>query len=75
MSPQGGRGGGQKLPILLSKKTTKKGGGGQKLSILRRHSLWMAPNDMPNKRRKTVRCAESSYGFTIVHTVHGTTTD
>ena len=25
---------------------------------------------MPNKRRKTVRCAESSYGFTIVHTVH-----
>ena len=30
MSSQGGRGGGQKLPILLSKKTTKRGGGGQK---------------------------------------------
>ena len=38
-----GEGGGQKLPILLSKKTTKRGGGGQKLSILRRHSLWTAP--------------------------------
>ena len=40
MSSQGG--GGQKLPILLSKKTTKRGGGGQKLQILRRHSLWTA---------------------------------
>ena len=41
MSSQGGRG--QKLPILLSKKTTKRGGGGQKSPILRRHSLWTAP--------------------------------
>ena len=40
----GGRGGGQKLPILLSKKTTKRGGGGgQKLPLLRRHRLWTAP--------------------------------
>ena len=38
----GGRG--QKFQILLSKKTTKRGGGGQKLPILRRHSLWTAPN-------------------------------
>ena len=38
---RGGRG--QKLPILLSKKTTMRGGGGQKLLILRRHSLWTAP--------------------------------
>ena len=36
-------GGGQKLPILLSKKTTKRGGGGQKSPILRQHSLWTAP--------------------------------
>ena len=43
MSSQGGRGG-QKLPILPSKKTTKRGGGGQKSPILRRHSLWTAPN-------------------------------
>ena len=44
MSSQGGRGG-QKLPILLNKKTTMSGGGGgQKVPILRRHSLWMAPN-------------------------------
>ena len=42
MLSQGGRGG-QKLPILLSKKTTKRGGGGQKSPILRRHSLWTAP--------------------------------
>ena len=28
-----------KLPILLSKKTTKRDGGGQKLPILRRHTL------------------------------------
>ena len=35
-------GGGQKLPTLLSEKTTKRGGGGQKLPILRRHSLWTA---------------------------------
>ena len=41
MSSQGGRG--QKLPILLSKKTTKRGGGGQKSPILRRHSLWTDP--------------------------------
>ena len=33
----------QKLPILLSKKTTKRGGGGQTLPILRQHSLWTAP--------------------------------
>ena len=41
-----GGGRGQKLPILLSKKTTKRvggGGAGQKLQILRRHSLWTAP--------------------------------
>ena len=31
------------MPILLSKKTTKKGRGGQKLSILRQYSLWTAP--------------------------------
>ena len=37
MSSQEGRGGGQKLPILHSKKTTKRG---SKLPILRRHSLW-----------------------------------
>ena len=42
MSSQGGEG--QKLPILLSKKTTKRGGGGQKLPILRRHSIWTAPS-------------------------------
>ena len=30
----GGEGGGRKLPILLSKKTTKRGGGGQKSPIL-----------------------------------------
>ena len=33
-----------KLPILPSKKTTKRGGGGQKSPILRRHSLWTATN-------------------------------
>ena len=33
----------QKLPILPSKKTTKRGGGGQKSPIVRRHSLWTAP--------------------------------
>ena len=44
MSSQGGRGEGQKLPILPGKKTTKRGGGrGQKSPILRRHSLWTAP--------------------------------
>ena len=43
MSSQGGRVGGQKFPILLSKKTTKRGGGGQKFPILRRHSLWTEP--------------------------------
>ena len=42
MSSQGGRGEGQKLPILPGKKTTKRGGG-QKSPILRRHSLWTAP--------------------------------
>ena len=52
MSSQGGRGGGQNLTILLSKKTTKRGGGGQKLPILRRHSLWTAPN--VNDHEKTV---------------------
>ena len=31
------------MPILISKKTTKRGGGGQKSPILRRHSLWTAP--------------------------------
>ena len=40
----GGEGGGRKLQILLSKKTTKRGGGGQKSPILKRHSLWTAPN-------------------------------
>ena len=45
MSSQGGRGGGQKFPILLSKKTTKRGGGGQKLPILRQHSLWTSPKE------------------------------
>ena len=40
MSSQGWRG--QKLPMLLSKKTTKRGGGGQKLPILRQQSLWTA---------------------------------
>ena len=39
----GGKGGGQKLPILHSKKTTKREGGGQNLPILRQHSLWTAP--------------------------------
>ena len=43
MSSQGKRGVGQKLPILPSKKMTKRVGGGQKLPILRRHSLWTAP--------------------------------
>ena len=38
---QGG-GVGQKMPILISKKTTKRGGGIKSL-ILRRHSLWTAP--------------------------------
>ena len=33
-----------KMPILFSKKTTKRGGGGQKSQILRRHSLWTPPN-------------------------------
>ena len=42
MLSQGGRGG-QILPILLSKKTTKRGRGGQKSQILRRHSLWTTP--------------------------------
>ena len=37
-------GGGQKLLILHSKKMTKKGEGGKKSPILRRHSLWTAPN-------------------------------
>ena len=39
-----GEGGGQKLPLLLSEKTTKRRGGGQKLLILRRHGLWTAPS-------------------------------
>ena len=39
----GGGEGGQKSPILLSKKTTKRGRGGQKSPILRQHSLWTAP--------------------------------
>ena len=38
-----GRWGGQKLPILLSKKDDIDGGGGQKSPILRRHSLWTPP--------------------------------
>ena len=42
MLSQGGRGG-QKLPILLCKKTTKREGGCQKSPILRRHSLWTTP--------------------------------
>ena len=40
-----------KLLILLSKKTTKRKGGGQKLSILRQHSLWMAPNRSDKEER------------------------
>ena len=38
-----GEEGGQKLPILQSKKTTKREEGGQNFSTLRQHSLWMAP--------------------------------
>ena len=45
-----GEGEGQKLLILLSKKTTKRGWGGQKSPILRRHSLWTAPNKKTGKR-------------------------
>ena len=45
MMSQDGREG-QKLPLYLVKKTTKRGGGGQKLPILRRHSLWTAPKDI-----------------------------
>ena len=41
-----GEGGGQKLPILLGKKTTKRWGGGQKSPILRQHSLWTAPKSL-----------------------------
>ena len=37
--------GGQKLRILHSKKTTKRGGGGQKLPILRRNS-WALITDI-----------------------------
>ena len=43
MSPQWGGRGGQKLPILQSKKTTKREEGGQNFPNLRRDSLWMAP--------------------------------
>ena len=39
MSSQGG--GGQKVPLLLCKKTTKMEGGGQKSPILRRYTLQM----------------------------------
>ena len=39
----GGRGGGQKLPILLSKKPTKGEGGGHKIQKMGRRCLWMAP--------------------------------
>ena len=42
MSSHGGRGG-QKFPILLSKKTTKRVGRDQKLPIFRQHSLLTAP--------------------------------
>ena len=48
-------GGGQKLPILHSKMTTKSGGGGQKSPILRRHTSWTAPytvNDYRHHRPK-----------------------
>ena len=38
------------MPILLSKKMTKKGGRGKKPTILRRHSLWTAPNPISIKR-------------------------
>ena len=45
----GGEGGGQKLPILLSKKTTKRrGGGGQKFPILRLDILLTAPMYIQN---------------------------
>ena len=37
-------------PYLIKK--DDKGGGGQKLSILRRHSLWTAPNGTVHKRRR-----------------------
>ena len=50
-----GGGVGQKLPILLSKKMTNRGGGGQKSPILRRHSLWMAPNTILEKCMRNVR--------------------
>ena len=40
---KGKGGGGQKLPILLGKKTNRRKEGGQKLPILRQHSLWAAP--------------------------------
>ena len=33
----------QKLPVLPSKKTTKRAGEGQESLILRQHSLWMGP--------------------------------
>ena len=43
----GGREGGQKLPILLSKKTIKGEGGSHKIGKMGRRRLWMAPNGKP----------------------------
>jgi hypothetical protein len=67
MSSQGGEGGGSKLPILLSKKTTKMGGRGQKSPILRQHSLWteicqlfsLVKNFISNKMNQIKRVAKS----------------
>ena len=44
-----GEGGGQKSPILLSKKTTK-GEGGHKIGKMGRRRLWMAPKTKKEKR-------------------------
>ena len=48
LSRQGGEGGKPKDDLVnrpyLIEKTRGGGGGGQKLLILRRHSLWTAPN-------------------------------
>ena len=53
--------GGQKFPILLSKKTTKRGGGGQNLPILRRHSLWTAPNLTFSKKFRIIKLIFDNY--------------
>ena len=48
-------GGGQKFPILLSKKTTKRGGLGQNFLILRGHSLWTTPNTVAFIHKSSTR--------------------